>query len=248
MNTTCYPDTIDWGERLTQQDIDSMDPDMKARAEMLAWMMLQRLTGGRLALCPVTIRPCTARCFGEWGPYLLEGRWYNGCGHNVNACGCGSTLSQITLPQGEIGGPVVVKVDGIVLSPTAYRIDNGNLLVRQDGGTWPLTQDMGLPLGQPGTMSITYYPGVGPDDALSYAAGLLAIEWYKNFTNKQCALPSMTTNVVRNGVTITLPAYMETSGIREVDEIVKNYNPHRLVQRSRIVSPDTMSRSRQRTY
>lgn len=247
MNTICYPDTIDWGERLSAQDIDSMDADMKERAEMLAWMMLQRLTGGRLSLCPVTVRPCTGRCYGEWGPYIYEGRWYNGCGHSANACACGAFLSQILLPGGEVSGPVTVKVNGVTLSPTAYRIDGGNLLVRQDGDVWPLTQDMSIPLGQPGTMSVTYYQGVGPDAALSYAAGLLAIEWYKNFTGKQCALPSMTTQVVRQGLTIALPAYMETSGIREVDEIVANYNPHRLTQRTRVVSPDTYSRSRQRT-
>jgi hypothetical protein len=254
----CHPDTIDWGCALTQQEIDSMDPDVKARSEALAWSTLVRLTGYRLALCPVTIRPCAARCLpgiwmdasvaGQYSPYVHQGNWYNACGCSHSAA-CSCTVVNEVVLRGEVSGPIVVTIDGVVLDPSAYRLDNGNRLVRQDGESWPLCQDMNLPAGDPGTFTVSYYPGVGPDDNLSYAAGILAVEWYKACTGQHCRLPEGTTNVARLGITMTIPTGAfegGMSGIREVDAITGIYNPHRLITPSVILSPNR--RPRQRTY
>lgn len=256
----CYPDTTDWACALSPQEIDSMDPIVRERSEMLAWLSLSRLMGYRLSLCPIVVRPCAARCNpGAWitapvegggfQPYIMNGRWYNACGcARPGLCSC-TVVQEIVLP-GEVSGPVVVTIDGATLDPTAYRIDNGNRLVRQDGQAWPMCQDMNLPDGEEGTFSVSYYNGVGPDAALSFAAGLLAIEWYKACTNKECRLPNGARRVVRQGVSFEVPADMFAnglSGIREVDNIVGVYNPHRLVTPSRVISPDTY-RVRARTY
>lgn len=261
MLSNCYPDTTDWGCSLSPEEVAELDPDIKERCEMLAWNTLARMTGYRLSLCPVVIRPCAARCHpGVWreapvntfgtsfSPYMLNGTWYNSCGcSRPGDCSC-SSISEIVLPVQEVSGPIVVKQNGATLDPSAYRVDNGNRLVRQDGEAWPLCQDMGVPLTdtEHTTLSVSYYPGVGPDKALSYAAGLLAIEWYKACMGEPCALPEGTTQVVRQGVVISIPERIGLSGIRTVDEIVGMYNPHMLKTPSRVVSPDTM-RGRIRT-
>jgi len=264
MLSNCYPDTTDWGCSLSPEEVAELDPTMRARSELLAWNMLQRMTGYRLSLCPVTIRPCAARCHpGAWleasvnafgtsfSPYMLDGTWYNSCGcTRPSDCSC-SSVSEIVLPNQEVSGPIVVKLNGAVLDPSAYRVDNGNRLVRQDGGTWPLCQDMSEPLPSTpnpsvNTLSVSYYPGIGPDEALTYAAGLLAIEWYKACIGQPCALPDGTTQVVRQGVVITIPERIGMSGVRMVDEIVGMYNPNNLKTPSRVVSPDTL-RGRIRT-
>lgn len=242
----CYPETTDWSCKLTEAEIEAMDEEVRGRSEMLAWLMLARLTGGRLALCPTTVRPCTSRCWGDWAPYMQDGRWFNACGHQRSwGCDC-RTIEQIKLP-GEVSGPVTVNIDGVDLEPEAYRIDNGNLLVRQDGQPWPVNQNASLPLGEVGTMGVTYYQGVGPSADLSFAAGLLAVEWYKACLGNDCALPASVTSVTRQGIQFTMPSTIDTSGIRAVDEIVAGYNPNRLKMPPRIISPDTI-RARQRTY
>ena len=185
-----------------------------------------------------------------WGdgftPYIENGRWFNACGCRRDACGCG-VIRELVLPDMEVSGPVVVTIDGAILDPSAYRIDNGNRLVRMDGQDWPLCQDMNLPDGEEGTFSVSYYVGVGPDDLLNYAAGLLAGEWYKACNGQACQLPNTATQVVRQGVTFNIPTFDSgTSGIREVDNIIAIYNPHHLKTPSRVVSVDSI-RGRKRT-
>lgn len=360
----CYPDSTDWSCVGTPEEIAALDPVKKARAEALAWGSIARLSGFRVSTCPVVLRPCRVRCAPEgymtapvnaWGdsftPYIENGRWFNACGCRRDQCGCG-VIRELILPEQEVSGPVVVTINGAVLDPSAYRVDNGNRLVRQDGQDWPMCQDMNLPLfappvvepasivwpsgeridltrvgdtitahvypngvtefnssprpipagfiprqegqftlhardnyaaiinqvdgaativlggidvppylegevswlaaplepvAQDGTFSVSYYVGVGPDDLLNYAAGLLAGEWYKACDGRDCQLPNTVTQVVRQGVTFTIPSFDSgTSGMREVDNIIAIYNPHHLKTPSRVLSVDSI-RGRKRT-
>ena len=101
----CYPDGADWTCAFTQDELDAMlaVPETAAvmeRADALAWSTLSALTGFRLSLCPVTIRPCSVRCnMQTWyvapvgsgnfagappgsafSPYVSNGAWFNACG------------------------------------------------------------------------------------------------------------------------------------------------------------------------
>lgn len=253
--TMCYPATADWSCAGTPAEIADLNPAIKERSEMLAWNSLARLTGFRLSLCPTTVRPCATGCNpGIWttapvngwtgyGPYISGGIWYNACGCRPNACSC-TTVQELVLPDPEVSGPIVVTLNGAVMDTSAYRVDNGNRLVRQDGEAWPLCQDMNAAIPE---FSVSYYAGVGPDDALNFAAGMLAAEWYKACQGRDCRLPSTITQVVRQGVTFTIPSFDSgTSGILEVDNIVANYNPFHLKVPSRVISPDSL-RARRRT-
>jgi hypothetical protein len=247
MVDVCYPDGADWTCAYDQDTLDEMqaDPDTLAvmeRADALAWMMLSALTGYRLSLCPITILPCAARCsvqtwdvapvgVGPFSPYIHNGRWFNGCGcQSANSCMC-TELCEVIFP-GSIGKIESVTFDGATLDPTAYRVDNGNRLVRTDGDCWPACND--------GTFLVSYYPGVAPNDLFRYAAGLLAVEFYKACSGLDCRLPSGVTSIARAGMSITMDETItgDMSGIAEVDAIVRIYNPHALKGPSRVLSPD----------
>lgn len=250
----CYPDTTDWSCYGDDDVVSDLDPNLRMLSEQFAWAALARLTGFRLSLCPVTVRPCAARCnpsawieapvglsgSGAFQPFISGGRWFNSCGcSRPGSCSC-TVIQEIALP-GEVSGPITVRIDGAMLEASAYRVDNGNRLVRQDGEAWPICQDMNLPDGEVGTFSISYYPGLGPDALLSSAAGILAAEYYKSCQGKDCRLPSNVIGVTRQGVQFQIAADSfgsGLSGIREVDDIVGIYNPFRLKVPPRVMSPD----------
>lgn len=257
--TLCTPET-DWG-CADPAWVDDLPDEVKERAEQLAWSTLQALTGYRLAVCPVTVRPCAARCIdGTWadapvtgssGTFVpglnMSGKWVNSCGCRSTDCSCAPlSIAKLIGPVGRIAE---VRVDGAVLDPTAYRVDNGYELVRLDGGVWPVCQDMTKPVTEPGTFAVSYYMGVAPDNIASFAAGLLAVEYAKACTGKKCALPANVVGITRQGVSIEVQAGLfpgNSSGIQAVDAYVFTLNPHGLRSAPRVSSPD-FNRPRMRT-
>lgn len=247
---TCYPDTAKWP--CEPSEMAEFDEVLVAAAEEFGWTTLRRRYGQTLALCPVTVRPCPERrsfatwqefpvaaqdtpglaVAGQFAPYIAGGSWFNavhGCGA---VCSCFGAHG-LRLP-GRVTKVTEVKVDGQVLPVGSYRVDNGRWLVRMDGKFWPRTQDMALPDSEVGTFTVSYYDGTVPGALEAYAAGLLAYEWYLGITTGECRLPGNITAVTRSGVSYTIDAEAETTGIPEVDEIVRNANPHGLKTRPRI--------------
>jgi hypothetical protein len=98
---------------------------------------------------------------------------------------------------------VTVKVDGMVLPVSAYRVDNFNLLVRLDGEDWPRCNDLNLDDTEIGTWSVTADYGQEVPEIGKLAAGQLAVEIAKRCVNASgCVLPSGTVQQVsRQGVT-----------------------------------------------
>jgi hypothetical protein len=256
----CYPTGTDWGCALSQQEIDSIDPDIKARSEALAWSTLSALIGYRLSLCPVVLRPCAARCNanastyysaptsgsgGTFQPYVAGGLWYNACGCTTD-CSC-TSLSEVIMPV-PVGGIESISLNGAVLDPSAYVVHNGNRLVRTDGDAWPACQDMTSDAN--GSFIVSFYPYLGPNDLLRYAAGLMAHEFMKACTGGACRLPSGVTSISRNGISMEIPSGLFPNGgtgIREVDAIIRIYNPNGLKMTARVTSPDA-ARGRVQTW
>lgn len=251
VETSCVPD---W---------NTYSPALQDLATQWASETLWALTGRRFGGCPVVYRPCNPKCQGARGyiaypvqngalaggvgpwmvPFIAGGTWRNCvC---PGPCSCAASC-QIPFPT-----PVVevteVKVDGAVVTPTAYRLDvdrGVTYLVRTDGACWPECQNMDLAPSEVGTMAVTYTPGEPLPLAGSVAAGKLAGEFLKQCSGAACALPDQLISLSRNGVDVQVadPQAVLDAGLtghEDVDLWIRSVNPARLAQRSRVYSPDT---------
>lgn len=251
VDTTCTPG---WDAYDVEPDPNAVPPTVgvpryspaeKALAVSLAGQTMRMLTGYRVGGCPVTVRPCRAGCSEKtWRPYTATPWFPVSLGGNWLNIGCGSTCS--ALAEVHLGGSASavtsVVVDGVVLSPSAYRLDPGGHLVRTDGGLWPTTQDLTLPSTAPGTWAVTYVPGVVVDGLGAAAAGALAGEYVKACTgDEECVLPMGVTQVVRNGVSLSITPGLfpeGQTGLAVVDTYVRRWNPHGLQSPPTVWSPD----------
>jgi|SRR3954468_344507 len=250
--------------------ITDLPADERLVFEMMAVHYLWRWTGTKFGTCPVTVRPQRADCAsynsfsggvpaflpGEgapWTPALVNGQWYNiGCACG-DLCSC-DHVEQITLP-GPIDSIEEIVIDGMVLAAHTYRVDNGNLLVRIDGESWPtcndLSQDSAVGTGGTGTWQVTYKQGLQVPIGGQVAAGILATEFAKAATgDKDCALPKRVQSVSRQGITVAMLDTFDDiqvghTGIWLVDSWVASVTkaPHH----SRVYSPD-VKESRRTTW
>lgn len=255
VETSCCPD---W---------DTMDPQVQSVAVAYATYLLWALTGRRYGPCSVLLRPCQSKCDGFTGyrtwpvgspgtsgagapwmiPYVDNGVWRN--------CGCTGGCSCRAACELFVPGPVAaideIRVDGLVVDPSAYRLDHFQglpVIVRIDGECWPDCQDMSLEPDEPGAFAVTYQRGVAVPRAGQIAAGLLACEFAKSCAGaSDCALPQELQSLTRNGVEVqvvdpsVLPDTILT-GIADVDRWVRAVNPNSLAAGPRVLSPDLPSR------
>ncbi len=210
-----------------------------AAGEMLqaASDVLFELSGGQFpGLCTRTVRPC-ARRSGQSDPPDWRPGW--------GVCGCADGCECDPHWAVELGAfPVVsvqaVKIDGVTLASSAYRVDDYRRLVRigtVDGGNegWPSYQRLDLPDSAVGTWSVRFTWGRPAPAAGVRAAAVLACEMAMacdpdNVGN--CRLPKRVQTVVREGVTVVLQpaAFVDASGntgLWEVDTFLAAYNPAR---------------------
>ena len=250
LDLSCVPD---WA---------SVPPAVQSAATAWATYILWALTGRQYGPCSITVRPCGPKCLGPSGyltypvesgstsgasmpwmiPWIDNGLWRNcGC---TGGCSCSATC-EVALP-----GPVAlvdeVMVDGLVIDPTAYRLDyvkGTSILVRTDGECWPDCQDMDADVGEVGSFTITYQRGVAVPRAGQIAAGQLAGEFAKACQGQDCALPQQLASLSRNGVEVQVvdPASLlenGLTGIANVDLWIRAVNPAGRPARSRVYSSD----------
>lgn len=237
-----------------QEQADRIERVLHIAVEIL-WAM----SGRKFGLCPVTVRPCRDSCQPassvNWGgvlnPLLIEGRWYNGdpCGKCTTSCSC-TELCEVTLP-GPVNKILEVKIDGLVLGPGNYRVDNGRKLVATGEVCWPTCQDLSAPAGAEGTWTVTYLRGVPVPAAGRWAAGLLACQLMaacEPATAGECQLPGNLQRIAREGIELDLAPLtiggrdgvveFGRTGVPEVDLWLAAINPGRHRGRARVYSPD----------
>jgi hypothetical protein len=234
-------------------DVACLSPTVTGQAVEIATGVMWALSGRRFGYCTQTLRPCARTCpenapSYDWGsmyplPALIGGFWYNlTCGLCGDSCSC-TELSEVLLP-GPVAEITLIKIDGEPLVTGAYRVDNGNRLVRTDGGKWPFCNDLSKPDTEAGTWSVTYKTGSPIPAAGSLAVGELACELSKSLAqDSTCRLPRSVTSTIRQGVTINyadITKMLEggNTGLFLVDLFIQTYNPHHLAQRPRVWSPD----------
>lgn len=219
-------------------------------AVMAATEALWTRTKRRFGLCSMTLRPCRRDCFPAWpwipqngwynvggmtwpwpAPALIGGQWFNiACGSCSNGCSC-SRISEVVLPY-PVANVTQVKIDGVVLDPSAYRVDDWRLLVRLDGADWPRCNDLNLDDNQIGTWSVTAQYGTEVPELGKLAVGELATEIVRGCVGSSgCKLPGgVVRSVTRQGVQKVFfdaqTAFANgTIGLTKSDLFIATFNP-----------------------
>jgi hypothetical protein len=158
----------------------------------------------------------------------------------------GACCREVDPFRARLDGPVAsvtsVTVDGAVVAPANYRVDDGEWLVRIDGTPWPLWQDLDLNAGV-GVFQVTYVKGVPVPAWLLAVAGTYALELARGLCGSSaCRLPSRVTEITRNGVTSSFvdPTKLlekNLTGIPEIDMVITMLNPHGVPRPCRVLVP-----------
>lgn len=214
-------------------DTYEFDPALLEDWILVASMNLWNLTGRRWpGICTDVVRPPSAcGCVTReswWVTPVLGG--YDGA---ICGCGCGG-VSELVLP----GYPVVdvtnVTIDGQVVDPARYRIDDHQRLVYQpdltgvDGRrSWPCCQRLSRPAGEEGTWTVTYTWGQEPPlGGIKAAASLgcqLALSCLPSDSpgGRLCRLPKRSTSITRQQVAVALadPLALFPEGLTGLPEV-----------------------------
>ena len=215
--------------------------------------------------CERTVRPCRDELNACWAlnpaygwtgwpwAWAWDGfawGWYDQLGCH---CNC-APLSRVMLPGYPVTEITEVKIDGVAVASTTYRLDEWQYLTRMRDPAdptvplyWPACQILALDDTEAGTWSVTYKSGIAPPLAGKAAATALACEL---LPGADCKLPSGATRIVRQGLTIDrlqpLAEMLRTgaTGIPQIDVFIAAYNPSGLRRRPAIWSPDGPSYAR----
>lgn len=203
--------------------------------------------------CLDTVRPC-GPVIDPKLPHRLGSLGVCRCWSYSTACGCGG-LSEVRLPSEPITSIVEVKVDGAVLDPSLYRIDQYRWLVRlpdADGtrARFPCCPSLDLPDTEDNTFSVSYTYGTPPPPLGKQAVVELACEFARACAgDEKCRLSPRAISVARQGVTVQLAAITDTLkdgmiGLPIGDLFLHTYNPTGKRQQSSVWSPDIDSGTR----
>ena len=220
---------VEWGSNPRPEDAN-----LTRQAEQMAILALRTLTLNRVGGYTVTVLPCGSTCghrTHEWNPHWHGGKFVNTCGCADN-CSCAPVSAVYLEPP--VGGVIEVRVDGLVVDPANYRVEDGVRLVRTDGIAWPACGS--------DDFTVTYSHGYPVDSLGARAAGALAAEFAKALTNtKGCRLPSNVVSVARQGMTMQMAQGLFPegyTGLNEVDVWVRAWNPYGHKAIPTVWSPD----------
>lgn len=231
-------------------------------AKLAASQLMWSLTGRQFGCCTVTVRPCRKKCENPcgmwqggfpWIPVMLEtGEWTNrSCDCQGDSCSC-TKLSEVNLPT-PVCSVSEVKIDGVVVDPTTYRVDNFQKLVRLGADVWPECNDLTKPDTEVGTWSVTLTYGKPVPPLVILGANEFACEIIKSCIGQPCKLPQRLSSITRQGVSMTFLDDMSfldkgLTGMYFVDLAARTYNPSRLYRRSIVTSPDSINQWRVETW
>lgn len=241
-----------------QADLPLLDGIAAMASQIMFEISGRQFTGN----CEKTVRPCLLACscwdsgWGGWqgSPWAWGWSgggwgWFDGFG-NCH-CSCDS-LSRVKLSGYPVTQILEVKIDGVAIPTTDYRLDEWTWLTRMrdsaDPNTalhWPSCQILSLDDSEPGTWSVTYLAGMEPPLAGKAAATALACNL---LPHGECALPSGAVRIVRQGITIDKLQPLSSmllqgmTGIPAIDAFMAAYNPSRLKRRPSIWSANRRGR------
>lgn len=251
-------------------DLSCVDLPTSATVEVTGAIMdaavelVWALSGRQFGECGVTLRPCRASCMDQYGyrwngggwawphPIKLDGEWLNlACGDCAGECSCGP-VERVYLPS-PVTRITEVVIDGVAMDDSAWRVDNRRILIRQDGGRWPICQKLSKPAGEVGTWTVFGFYGREVPSLGQLALGEVFAELVKFCVGAEdCQLPANWQTITRAGITISRPTTAAAGDLESspsawlpfTREFLRAYNPNRLNARARVWSPDIPRPSR----
>jgi len=253
------------------------NPDVLDTVAVEASMALYQISGRQFAgLTSAHVRPMNQACNCEWaaglgpwmwlpGPYSGGYDWGGGYGaawgwwnEQGVQFGCNG-LSRVKLAGYPVRQIRQVTINGQVLDPSCYRLDEWRYLTRMSlpgppytQAFWPGCQAMDLNDDQPGTFSVDYLWGVNPPPLGAQAASQLACQIYLQCVGDatDCVLPTGVTRVDRQGITVERDIIFQwldptkSTGIVLIDLFMASYCRNKAKMRSAVFSPDVQQYSR----
>lgn len=252
------PDAGDLDQNLLT---DALAATMASIASEVLYMLSgQQYTG---ACGPVTVRPISRPKDGDTrgmigtmpGGYLAIYGWPSAWG---NAGGGAAMHYGVTeAPEVELGAfPILnisqVTIDGIIIPPTEYYLQDRRVLVRrrptgQATPTarygWPTSQLVDLPPTEEGTFAVTYTYGAPPPVSGYWAALKLSQMLVRDACGEDGVFPQRVTSVTRQGVSVAVTDVMDffsrgLTGIYQLDLFIRAYNPSGATRKPIAWSPD----------
>lgn len=226
------------------------DPEMYEGAIDQASQLLFELSGRQfLGTCQKTVRPCNNGCGCNWQVLSRGYVVWGGGGWACDgvACGC-SPASRVLLSGEPVQEIIEVKIDGDVVDPSEYRLDQHRYLTHKNGGQWPSCQDITVDDTEEGSFSVEYTYGKNPPLAGQSAASELACEIYKACASADmadCVLPAGISTISRQGITIERNAFASwgrqfgiwRTGLPLTDLFLNAYNPTGARRRTTFMTP-----------
>lgn len=224
---------------------------VSGHAVQIATEILWKKTGQRFGVCRQTLRPCASDCFDNVFPshiipfslrypfpYSYQGMWFNlGCGGCPGSCSC-TIIHEAILPA-PVASIEEVKVDGVALDTSAYRVDDQRILMRLDGQPWPKCNDLNKADTEVGTWSVTATFGEVVPRGGQVAVGELAMEIIKGMMcDDECGVPSNAQSVQRQGVSMSFfdPDRIlgqDRIGLYFSDMFLQTWNPNNIQRPAR---------------
>lgn len=143
--------------------------------------------------------------------------------HHHRRCASGQ-FDVIDLGDTPVKAVTQVKVDGLVLAGSTYRVDDWRWLVRTDGELWPWANDLSVLDGDQ-TFLVTWQAGLEVPLDGKLAAAALACKYASQIAASCAATPENATSKSMEGVTIQLapPKPGESFGVALVDDWLSRF-------------------------
>lgn len=216
-----------WPLDVTQccDSIDENDAEVVASAIAQASALMTRLSGYTIGECEQTIRPLEI------------------CGRCRSWC-CGGTdgirlAAKDYLP---IASVTRVRVGPTGVDPSTWRFDEETqMLWRVPPDVWPRKDERWAEAGTGEAFVVDVVVGTEPDVHSRAVATLLACEIVRSCKGQKCRLPKNATQVVGQGITITLSDQEIKTLLPEVAGWMQIVNPYNATLPARVMSPDLES-------
>ena len=238
VDETCLPELPELGDEPSGDQLAAFERARRQRetAVALASQVLWALSGRQFGVCPVVVRPCPRPAL-PWSAVASPSLWvFADDIWREWSCGCVGSCT-VTGPRvvhlpGPVHSIVEVTVAGETLDPGDYHLE-GDALYRV-GGAWP-QQDLGRPLGEPGTWSVTYKRGRPVPAGVDRLTAVLAREFLLACgEDDRCRLPRTVVSTSRRGVSHEFDPKRildaGKTGLPEVDSWLAAVNPNRLAE------------------